>query len=61
MLVLFRSVNGEEMNVYKKITTDKQTYTENGEAGKYQYAMKVLYSNGAESELSEIVSVEIKN
>ena len=61
MLVLFRSVNGEEMNVYKRITTDKQGYTENGEAGKYQYAMKVLYSNGAESELSEIVSVEIKN
>ncbi|MEO6541250.1 MAG: hypothetical protein ABIN74_09680 [Ferruginibacter sp.] len=61
MLVLFRSLNGEEMNVYKRITTDKQAYTENGEAGKYQYAMKVLYSNGAESELSEIVSVEIKN
>lgn len=61
MLVLFRSVNGEEMSMYKKITTDKQTYTENGETGKYQYAIKILYRNGAESELSKIVSAEIKN
>ena len=60
-LVLFRSVNGEEMNVYKKITADKQAFTDSGEAGNYQYAIKVLYRNGAESELSKIVSVEIKN
>ena len=60
-LVLFRGFNGEEMKMYKKLYPDKESYVDNADAGKYQYAIKVLYSNGAESELSEVASAEIKN
>ena len=60
-LVLFRAVNGEEMKFYKKLSAEKQNYTDNAGAGKYEYAIKVLYSNGAESELSEVAKAEIKN
>lgn len=60
-LVLFRSINGEEMKFYKKLSAEKESFTDNAEAGKYAYAIKVLYNNGAESELSETAFAEIKN
>mgnify|MGYP000456278655 CR=1 FL=1 len=60
-LVLFKGINGEEMKLYKKLSPDKQSYVDNTDTGKYQYAIKVLYSNGAESELSEVATAEIKN
>ena len=60
-LVLFRAVDGGEMTVYKKLSPDKQSYVDNADAGRYQYAIKVLFNNGAESELSEVASAEIKN
>lgn len=59
-LVLFRSVNDAEMEWYKKLSTGSQTFAEALDAGKYQYAIKVLYNNGAESALSRPVSVEVK-
>jgi len=60
-LVLFRAADGEELLLYKKLSPDKQSYMDNTSPGKYQYAIKVLYSNGAESELSAIASAEVKN
>ena len=60
-LVLFRAADGEELLLYKKLSPDKQSYMDNTAPGKYQYAIKVLYSNGAESELSAIAAAEIRN
>ena len=60
-LVLFRAADGEALLLYKKLSPDKQSYMDNTSPGKYQYAIKVLYSNGAESEMSAIAAAEIKN
>jgi uncharacterized protein len=59
-LVLFRAVNDGELQWYKKIPGSAKSYSETADAGKYQYAIKVLYGNGAESELSKAVTIETK-
>lgn len=59
-LVLFRAVNDGELQWYKKIPAGAKSYNESTDAGKYQYAIKVLYGNGAESELSKTVTLETR-
>lgn len=59
-LVLFRAVNDGELQWYKKLPAGAKSYNESANAGKYQYAIKVLYSNGAESELSKPITIETR-
>jgi hypothetical protein len=59
-LVLFRAVNDGELQWYKKLPAGAKSYNESTTAGKYQYAIKVLYGNGAESELSKAVTLETR-
>jgi uncharacterized protein len=59
-LVLFRAVNDGELQWYKKLPAGAKSYNESTTAGKYHYAIKVLYGNGAESELSKAVTLETR-
>jgi len=56
--VVFRGMDGSDLSSYKKVTGDKKSMEEFPAAGKYNYAVKVIYENGAESPLSLPVIVE---
>ena len=56
--VLFRSFAGGDLKYYKKLDADKRAFQESLSPGKYQYAVKVISSNGAESSLSATLSGE---
>ncbi len=59
-LVVFRAGETGEMKAYKKLGADKKSFEDPLISGRYSYAMKVLYFNGAESDLSQPVTVEAK-
>jgi fibronectin type 3 domain-containing protein len=57
-LVVFKATDEGELVAYKKIEGNKTSFEDKLPAGKCRYAIKVLYRNGAESELSQPVVIE---
>ncbi len=57
-LVLFKAGEDGELKAYKKLNADKRSFEEQLNNGKYKYAIKVIYANGAESNLSEPIDVQ---
>ena len=51
-------MNGSDLGSSNKISGDRKSMEEFPAAGKYNYAVKVIYENGAESPLSSPVIVE---
>lgn len=56
-LVLFREAGDGGWRYYKKLGAGKTSFEEPLTAGSYRYAIKVVYANGAESALSDAVTV----
>ncbi|HZF65326.1 MAG TPA: hypothetical protein VEZ55_12600, partial [Chitinophagaceae bacterium] len=57
-LVLFKAGEDGQLKAYKKLKGDKRSFEEALIRGKYRYAIKVIYANGAESALTEVVDIE---
>lgn len=59
--VVFRGAQDGDMRPLRTLEGSTTTFTDNNvNSGKYQYAIKVLYNNGAESKVSKPVAVEVK-
>jgi hypothetical protein len=57
-VVLFKAGEDGTLKAYKKFKGDKRSFEEVLSRGKYRYAIKVIYANGAESMLTEPLDIE---
>lgn len=59
-VVIYRAVNNAPLEMYQSAAIAEMSFIDlNIHNGKYQYAIKVMYDDGGESELSKTASIEI--
>lgn len=61
-LLLYRSVNNSGLQMYESFKSDKSEFIDNKlSPGKYEYALKAIFRDGAQSPITSTVSLVVKD